>query len=140
MPDIKGNDTAMRQILTQVRRIAVVGHSAKPSRPSYQIAQFLRRQGYQVYPVNPGLQKIEGHPCYASLQETPQRIDMVNVFRRSEYLPEIVAAAIAIEAKTLWTQLDIVDQVSAQKAIDAGLNVIMDACIKVEYLRLFGNN
>ena len=136
MTNVKGNDTALRRILTETKYIAVVGHSAKPIRPSYQIAQFLRRQGYQVYPVNPGLKKIEGRPCYASLQQAPQPIDIVNVFRRSEYLPEIVETAIAIRAKTLWTQLDIVDQTAAQKAIDAGLNVIMDACIKLEYLRL----
>ncbi|MCG8364209.1 MAG: CoA-binding protein [Pseudanabaenales cyanobacterium] len=136
MPDIKGNDTALRQILTQARRIAVVGHSAKSNRPSYQVAQFLRRQGYQVYPVNPSWKEIQGRPCYASLQKTPQPIDIVNVFRRAEYLPGIVDAAIAIGAKTLWTQLDIADQAAAQKAIGAGLNVIMEVCIKVEYLRL----
>ncbi|MDJ0705401.1 MAG: CoA-binding protein [Leptolyngbyaceae cyanobacterium MO_188.B28] len=136
MPNLKGDDIALRQILTEAKQIAVVGHSAKPMRPSYQIAQFLRRQGYQVYPVNPGLKAIEGRPCYPSLQAAPQPIDIVNVFRRSEYLPEIVEAAIAIRAKTLWTQLDIVDQTAAQRAIDAGLNVIMDACIKLEYLRL----
>lgn len=140
MPDISENDTALRQILTQARYIAVVGHSAKPSRPSYQIAEFLRRQGYQVYPVNPALKAIEGHPCYASLQEAPQPIDIVNVFRRSEFLPEIVECAIAIEATTLWTQLGIADPASAHKAIDAGLNVIMDACIKLEYLRLCPKN
>ena len=136
MTNIKGNDIVLRQILTEAKHIAVVGHSAKPSRPSYQIAQFLRRQGYQVYPVNPGFKAIEGRPCYASLQQAPQPIDIVNVFRRSEYLPEIVEAAIAISAKTLWTQLGVADQAAAQKAIDAGLNVIMDACIKLEYLRL----
>ena len=136
MTNIKGNDVALQQILTEARSIAVVGHSAKPIRPSYQIAQFLRRQGYQVYPVNPGFKTIEGRPCYASLEQAPRPIDIVNVFRRSEYLPEIVEAAIAIRAKTLWTQLEIVDQTAAQKAINAGLNVIMDACIKLEYLRL----
>ena len=140
MPNIKGNDIALQKILTQARYIAVVGHSAKPSRPSYRIAQFLRRQGYHVYPVNPGLKTIEGHPCYASLQQVPPPIDIVNVFRRSEHLPEIVNAAIAIRATTLWTQLGVVDQASAQKAIEAGLTVIMDACIKLEYLRLWGKN
>ena len=140
MPDIRGNDTALQEILTQAKYIAVVGHSAKPSRPSYQIAQFLRRQGYQVYPVNPGLKSIEGYPCYASLHQAPPPIDIVNVFRRSEYLPEIVEAAIAIGAKTLWTQLGVADQASAQTVIDAGLNVIMDACIKIEHLRLCSKN
>lgn len=136
MPDLKGNDAAIRQILTEACTIAVVGHSDQPHRTSYQIAQFLRRAGYRVYPVNPTIQTIDGQPSYPSVQAIPEPIDIVNVFRRPEHLPEVVEDAIAAQAKTLWTQLGVVDSASAQTAIEAGLNVVLDACIKIEYLRL----
>ncbi len=80
--------------------------------------------------------EIDGQPSYASLKEIPDAVDIVNVFRRSEYLPEIVDEAIAVNAKTVWAQLGVYDEASTQKALDAGLNVVMDACIKVEYIRL----
>ncbi|MEH2222549.1 CoA-binding protein [Nostoc sp.] len=144
MPNLKEDDNAMREVLIQAKTIAVVGHSDKrdaygkgfAQRTSYQIAQFLRQKGSTVYAVNPLIKDIEGQPSYAALQELPEPVDIVNVFRRSEYLPEIVDEAISINAKTVWTQLGIWHQPSAQKAIDAGLNVVMDACIKIEYLRL----
>lgn len=126
----------LRHILSNTKTIAVVGHSDKPSRTSYQIAQFLRRVGYSVIPVNPTVSEIDGQPSYPTLRQVPVPVDMVNVFRRSEYLPEIVEDAIAIQARTIWAQLGIHDESSAQKALSAGLNVITDACIKVEYLRL----
>lgn len=136
MPNLKGDDNAMRDVLIQAKVIAVVGHSDKPERTSYRIAQFLREAGYQVYPVNPMVSEIDGQPSYASLKDVPEPVDIVNVFRRSEYLPEIVEDAIAVNAKTVWAQLGVYDQLSAQKALDAGLNVVMDACIKIEYLKL----
>lgn len=136
MPNLNEDDNAMRDVLTNARVIAVVGHSDKPERTSYRIAQFLREVGYTIYPVNPMVSEIDGQPSYASLKDVPEPVDIVNVFRRSEYLPEIVDEAIAIKAKTLWTQLGVSDEASGQKALDAGLNVVMDACIKVEYLRL----
>ncbi|OUL33883.1 CoA-binding protein [Nostoc sp. 106C] len=136
MPNLKDDHNALREVLTHAKAIAVVGHSDKRDRTSYQIAQFLRRVGYIVYPVNPLVKEIDGQPCYPSLTEIPDSVDIVNIFRRSEYLPEIIETAISINAKTVWAQLGISDRASAQKALDAGLNVIMDACIKVEYLRL----
>ncbi|MEH2208489.1 MAG: CoA-binding protein [Nostoc sp.] len=136
MPNLKEDDNALRELLIQAKTIAVVGHSDKRERTSYQIAQFLRQKGYTVYAVNPLIKEIDGQPSYPALQELPKPVDIVNVFRRSEYLPEIVDEAISINAKTVWTQLGIWHQPSAQKAIDAGLNVVMDACIKIEYLRL----
>ncbi|HCF27146.1 MAG TPA: CoA-binding protein [Cyanobacteria bacterium UBA11049] len=136
MPNLKQDDNAMRDVLTNAKVIAVVGHSDKPERTSYQIAQFLRRVGYTVYPVNPMVSEIDGQPSYPSLKDVPEPVDIVNVFRRSEYLPEIVDEAIAVNAKAVWAQLGVSDEPSAQKALDAGLNVVMDACIKVEYLRL----
>jgi hypothetical protein len=136
MPNLRDDDNAMRDVLTNSKVIAVVGHSDKPDRTSYRIAQFLRQVGYKVYPVNPMVSEIDGQPSYASLKLLPETVDIVNVFRRSEYLPEIVDEAIAVNAKTVWAQLGVYDDPSAQKALDAGLNVVMDACIKVEYMRL----
>lgn len=89
-----------------------------------------------IIPVNPSVSEIDGQRSYASLRDIPQPIDLVNVFRRSEYVPEIVEETIAIQAKTIWTQLGIYDAPSAQKALAAGLNVVMNACIKIEYSRL----
>jgi predicted CoA-binding protein len=136
MPNLKEDDNAMRDVLTNAKVIAVVGHSDKPERTSYRIAQFLQEVGYKVYPVNPLVNEIDGQPSYSSLKDVPEPIDIVNVFRRSEYLSAIVDEAIAVNARTVWAQLGVYDQQSAQKALDAGLNIVMDACIKVEYLRL----
>ncbi|NEP89630.1 MAG: CoA-binding protein [Okeania sp. SIO2C2] len=138
MVNLNTNDHLKREILTNSQVIAVVGHSDQPIRTSYQIAKFLREVGYKVYPVNPVVKEIDGQPSYAALTDIPEPVDIVNVFRRSEYLPEIVDSAIAIHAKTIWTQLDVKDWQSANKALDAGLNLAMDVCIKVEYLRLLG--
>ncbi|HEY9749002.1 MAG TPA: CoA-binding protein [Allocoleopsis sp.] len=144
MPNLQENDDAMREVLTHAKVIAVVGHSDKRDRTSYQIAQFLRQVGYTVYPVNPTVREIDGKPCYPSLQAVPEPIDIVNVFRRSEHLPAIVEEAIskatatlnASHAKTIWTQLGVTDDTAAQTALNAGLNIVMNACIKIEYLRL----
>jgi predicted CoA-binding protein len=136
MPDLKHDDQALRDVLTQAKTIAVVGHSDRPHRTSYQIAQFLRRAGYTVYPVNPTVSEIEGQLCYPTLEAVPEAIDIVNVFRQPQHLPEVTEAAIAIGAKTLWAQLGIHHPQAAQQALEAGLNVVMDSCIKIEYLRL----
>jgi predicted CoA-binding protein len=129
-------DQAISNILTQSRVIAVVGHSDKPSRTSYQIAQFLSTIGYQVYAVNPTVTEIDNQPCYPNLKTVPKPIDIVNIFRRSEFLADIVTEAIAVNAKTLWTQLGIIDLAAARIAQNAGLNVVMDRCIKIEFNRL----
>ncbi|BAT56655.1 CoA-binding protein (plasmid) [Nostoc sp. NIES-3756] len=136
MPLLIRNDNTMRDVLTYAKVIAVVGHSDKPERTSYQIAQFLLSVGYTVYPVNPTVKEIDGQLSYSSLQEIPETIDIVNIFRRSEYLSEVVEQAISINAKTIWGQLGVSNQQAAQKALLSGLNVMMNACIKVEYLRL----
>ncbi len=136
MSNLKEDDNAMRDVLINAKVIAVVGHSDKPERTSYGIAQFLRGVGYKVYPVNPVVSEIDGQPSYSSLKDVPEPVDIVNVFRRSEYLSAIVDEAIAVNAKTVWAQLGVSDELSAQKALDAGLNIVMDACLKVEYRRL----
>jgi uncharacterized protein len=138
MANLNQNQDAMRAVLANARVIAVVGHSDKPYRTSYRIAQYLRHAGYTVYPVNPTVETISGQPSYASLADVPEPIDIVNVFRRSEHLPEVVDEAIAAGAKAVWAQLGVVDEAARQKALDAGLDVAMDACIKIEHTRLFG--
>ncbi len=130
------DDVAMRNVLTEAKVIAVVGYSDKPSRPSYQVAQFLQNVGYIVYPVNPAVTEINGQPSYPNLQAVPEPIDIVNVFRRSEVLAEIVEEAIASHAKTVWAQIGANDPQAAETAINAGLNIAMNCCIKIEYERL----
>lgn len=136
MNTLKLDDNTISNILINTKTIAVVGHSDKPERTSYQIAQFLRFRGYKVIAVNPMVNEIDGQPCYPTLNNVPFSVDLVNIFRRSEFLPEIVDDAVAINAKTIWTQLGIYDEISAQKALQAQLNVVMNACIKLEYQRL----
>jgi predicted CoA-binding protein len=132
------NDKELKEVLSSARVIAVVGHSDKPHRTSYEIAQYLRRAGYTVYPVNPTLDEIDGQKCYASLSEVPESIDIVDVFRRSEYLPGVVEDAIAAGAKAVWAQLGVHDSQAAERAEQAGLKMVMDRCIKVDHARLMG--
>ncbi len=129
-------NATLRDILTSAHTIAVVGHSDKPHRTSYQVAQALRSFGYTVYPVNPTLKTIDGQPCYASLKDVPEPIDIVNVFRRSEYLMEVVQEAIEVGAKVVWAQLGVSDAGAAALAEKAGLQIVMNNCIKVSYLHL----
>jgi hypothetical protein len=127
------NTDTIRQLLREAKVIAVVGHSDKPHRTSYQIAQFLRRVGYRVYPVNPAVSQIDSEKSYASLKDIPEPIDIVNVFRRSEFLPAVVDEALSAGAKAVWAQLGVYSGEAARKADSAGLPIVMDACIKVEY-------
>lgn len=130
------DDSQIRDLLQQAKTIAVVGHSDNPGRTSYQIARFLRNAGYTVYAVNPTVSEIDGEPSYASVQDIPDQIDIVDVFRRSEFLEGVVKDAIAAGAKTVWSQLGVIDEAAAHKATEAGLNMVMNRCIKVEYARL----
>jgi uncharacterized protein len=130
------NDLAQRQILESARVIAVVGFSDDPSRPSHRIGRFLQRVGYTVYPVNPTLDWIGDDRCYPTLADVPEPIDIVNVFRRSEYLMGVVEDAIAVKAKVVWAQLGIADPAAAQRATDAGLTMVMNDCIMVTYNQL----
>lgn len=133
---ISHNDSALRDLLSTARVIAVVGHSDRPSRTSYQIANFLRQAGYTVYAVNPEVQTIDGQPSYPALADVPEAIDIVNVFRRPQFLPGVVDEAIAANAKAVWAQLGVYHAEAAHKAEAARLPLVMDACIKVEYRRL----
>lgn len=126
----------MRNLLTLARTIAVVGHSDKPHRTSYQIAQYLRRAGYTVYAVNPQVEEIDGERSYATLGDIPKSIDIVNVFRRSEYLVGVVEEAIGVDAKAIWAQLGVLDTNASLRAEEAGIPIVMDTCIKVAHAQL----
>ncbi|MDX1992480.1 MAG: CoA-binding protein [bacterium] len=130
------DDAALKQLLTGAKVIAVVGYSDKPTRPSYQIGRYLKNAGYTVYAVNPTLKEIDGEPVYATLTDVPEKIDVVDVFRRSEFLPEVVEDAIAAGAKTVWAQLGVTHDDAARRAEEAGLDIVMNRCIKVEHMRL----
>ena len=130
------DDQHLQQILADSKVIAVVGHSDKSYRTSYQIAQYLRNAGYTVYAVNPTLSTIDGQPSYASVQDIPEPVDIVDVFRRSEHLDDVVDDAIAAGAKHIWAQLGVYDKAAGAKAEAAGLGVVMDRCIKVDHFRL----
>jgi predicted CoA-binding protein len=135
MTDIK----TLRRILTDYKRVAVVGLSDNSTRPSNVVAKYLLHQGFEVIPVNPKYDQILGQKCYPDLTSIPTPVDIVDLFRRVEHVPPLVDDAIAIGAKVVWMQLDIVHEEAAQKARAAGLEVIMDRCIKIEYARLFGD-
>ena len=129
-------DAQLRDLLQSAHRIAVVGHSADPGRPSYQIAQYLRRAGYTVYPVNPTIATIDGERSYPSLAALPVPVDIVDVFRRSEYLADVVKDAIAVGAKVVWAQLGVSSDAAARLATEAGITLILNNCIKVTHMRV----
>jgi hypothetical protein len=130
------NDDNLKEILNTSKVIAVVGHSDKPFRTSYQIAEYMRNAGYKIYPVNPSVEEIDGQKSYASLEEVPEPIDIVNVFRRSEHLQGVVEAAAAVNAKAVWAQLGVSDPAAEQSAQDADLPIVMNRCIKIDHRRL----
>jgi predicted CoA-binding protein len=127
---------SIAEILRQARTIAVVGLSGKPWRPSYGVAEYLQRAGYRIIPVNPKESEVLGEKAYPSLEAIPERVDIVNVFRRSEFVPEIVEAAIRIGARVVWLQEGVRHDEAAEKARQAGLDVIQDRCILKEHRRL----
>lgn len=128
----------LRALLQNARTIAVVGHSDKPYRTSYRIASYLRQAGYQVFPVNPLLSSIDGQPVYPDLASVPAPIDIVDVFRRSEHLQDVVEDAIAAGAKAVWAQVGVEDAAAAAAAQAAGLQMVMDRCIMVDHRSLLG--
>jgi len=117
------------KILTSARTIAVVGLSANPRRPSHGVARYLQRVGYQIIPVNPNVEEVLGERAYPSLREIPQSVDVVEVFRRSEFVGPIVDDAIAIKATAVWLQDGVTDEEAATRARAAGLDVVMDDCM-----------
>ena len=123
------------EILQQYRRIAIVGLSPRPYRPSHAVAVYLAQHGYDITPVNPKESEILGRKCYPSLKEVPQPLEIVDIFRDPAAIPAIVAEAIEYGAKVIWMQLGLIDEAAARRARDAGLLVVMDRCIKIEHAR-----
>jgi len=120
-------------ILTKYKSIAVVGLSSNPARPSYGVTEYMQSSGYHIIPVNPNETDVLGEPSYASLEEVPQKIEIVDVFRRPEVIAPVVDAAIRAGAKVIWMQLGIANEAAAEKARAAGITVVMDACMLVEH-------
>jgi hypothetical protein len=130
-------DETVCRILSEYRRIAVVGLSDKPWRDSYSVAGYLLRQGYEIIPVNPEINEVLGRKAFPDLPSVPHPVEVVNVFRRLEHIPGIVEGAVEVGAKALWTQYGLSDAISGDRARRAGLLVVMDRCIMVEHRRHF---
>ena len=131
----------LRRILGSCKTIAVVGLSPQWHRPSFFAAKYMQEHGYRIVPINPGAPEILGQRSYASVTaaaDAGEKIDMVDCFRRSADIPPIADEAIAIGAKCLWLQIGVIDEASAAKARAAGLDAVMDRCVKIEHARLFG--
>jgi hypothetical protein len=129
---------SLRRILKGCRTIAVVGLSAEWHRPSYFAAKYMQARGYRIVPVNPRYAEVLGERCYAALEDIPHPVDMVDVFRREADLPPIARAAVAIGARCLWQQLGVRSAEADAIVRAAGLDSVMDRCVKIEHARLFG--
>jgi uncharacterized protein len=134
------NDQMMKDILVSAKTIASVGVSSNPGKESFWIAKYLKDQGYRIIPVNPTAGEILGEQAYPDLESVPEKIDVVQVFRKSEDVPPVVESAIKAGAKAVWMQEGIVNEEAAQKAREAGLQVVMDACMRVTHRRLIGES
>jgi uncharacterized protein len=124
------------ELLRNAHTIAVVGLSGKRFRPSYSVSEYMQRAGYRIIPVNPNEREVLGENSYASLEEVPDEVHIVNIFRRPEFVPEIVEAAIRKGARVVWMQEGVIHEQAAARAREAGLEVVMDRCILKEHRRL----
>ena len=132
------NDAQLKRILESTRTIASVGLSSNPDKPSYGVVAYLQSQGYRIIPVNPAVTEILGEKAYPDLRSIPDAIDVVQLFRRAEDVPPFVEQAIQIGAKVVWMQEGIVNEAAAQQARQAGLQVVMDHCMRAQHRRLIG--
>jgi len=125
---------------TKIKTIAVVGISDKPDRPSFQVASYLMQQGYEIIPVNPALKEVLGRPAYPSVLDIPREIslDVVDIFRKPDAVPQLVEEAIERGARVIWLQEGIIHEEAAARAREAGLEVVMDKCIKKEHAKIVG--
>lgn len=128
----------IEELLRASRTIAVVGLSSKKYRPSYGVSEYMQRAGYRIIPVNPRETEVLGEKAYPNLEAVPEKVDIVDIFRRSEFVSEIVDAAIRIGARAVWMQEGVVHEAAADKARAAGLTVIMDRCILKDHRRMVG--
>ena len=128
----------LRRILARSRTLAVVGLSAQWHRPSYFAAKYMQDHGYRIVPVNPRYDEVLGQKCYPDLRSIPHPVDLVDCFRKSSDIPPLADDAIAIGAKVLWMQLGIVNHEASQRASAAGLDVVMNRCVKIEHARILG--
>ena len=124
------------ELLNRSKTIAVVGLSSSPLRPSYGVSAYMQSQGYRIIPVNPEIEFCLGERAYASLIDVPEKIDIVNIFRRPEYVPEVVDQAIQLKVPAVWMQEEIIHEKAAEKARQAGIFVVMDRCILKDHRRL----
>ena len=130
------NDSNTIREILKLKTIAVVGMSPKQERPSHYVAMYLKENGYTIYPVNPGHDKIAGMDCYPDLESIPDSIDVVDIFRRSEFAPPIVDSSIAIGAKAVWMQDTVIHEEAGKKAEEAGLLVVMNDCMLRKHRQL----
>lgn len=131
------NTDGIEQLLKSARTIAVVGLSSSKMRPSHGVAEYLHRAGYKIIPVNPNEAEVLGERAVARLEDIREKVDIVDIFRRSEFVPQIVESAIAIGAKAVWMQEGVIHEAAAQRARAAGLIVVMDLCMMKEHARRF---
>jgi predicted CoA-binding protein len=129
---------SIKEILENYKTIAVIGLSSQTWRPSYSVSRYMQSVGYRIIPVNPRETEVLGEKAYPSLDEVPEPIEIVDIFRRPEYVPEIVEAAIRLKARVIWMQLGVGNEAAAERARAAGLEVVMERCILVEHRELFG--
>jgi predicted CoA-binding protein len=130
------DDESIRRILERSKTIAVVGLSARENNPAHSVPAYLQSQGYRIIPVNPNYETLLGEKSYSSLRDVPEPVDVVQIFRKSEYIPPIVDEAIQIGADVVWMQEGIINESAAQVAREAGLEVVMDTCMRVMHKRL----
>ncbi len=135
-PKVMSESSTIAELLRTAHTIAVVGLSNKRWRPSYGVSEYMQRAGYRIIPVNPGVGEVLGEKCYPTVEAVPEPIDIVNIFRRSEAVPEIVDAAIRIGAKAIWMQEGVAHEAAAARARGAGLVVVMDRCLLKEHRKL----
>ncbi len=129
-------ETNIERILREARTIAVVGLSPRPDRPSFGVAEYLQQQGYRIIPVNPTVDQVLGEKSYPDLKSVPEKIDVVDIFRRAEDVPPVVEEAIQVGARAIWMQEGIINEAAAARARLAGLDVVMDRCMMKEHQRL----
>jgi uncharacterized protein len=129
------NPDVIKKILAEAKTIAVVGLSSDPGRASYSVSRYIQSKGYRIIPVNPNESEVLGEKAYATLRDVPEKIDLVNIFRRPAEAGQFVDEAVAMGVKAVWMQDGVIDREAAQRAVDAGLDVVMDDCILRQHMR-----